>query len=92
MPESAKRAIIQTATLDFASISANADDEEVVTVVGVGQHALEVVAVSAPSLEAGLVATGFVSDVDEVTVRVSNVTGSPVDPASQDFQIAVFHG
>lgn len=91
MPESFKRAILHTETLDLASVGGQGEIDTAVTVAGVLNQGHEVVAVSAPALESGLVATGMVTDVDEVTVRVTNVTGVGVDPASQDFNIAVFH-
>lgn len=87
MPESRKRAILATATLDFDSIAANDDDEETVTVGGAQLGG--VVAVSAPSLDSGLVATAYVSAAETVTVRVSNVTVGAIDAASQDFHLAV---
>jgi hypothetical protein len=87
MPESHKRTILATATLDFASIAANTDDEETVAVGGV--QVGSVVAVSAPSLDSGLVASGYVSASEVVTVRVSNVTVGAIDAASQDFYISV---
>jgi hypothetical protein len=91
MPESFKRAIMVQATIDFASIAANVDDENTVVVNGVFNNGTEVVAVSAPALEVGLVVSGFVSDVNEVTVRVSNVTIGAIDAADQAFNIAVIH-
>lgn len=87
MPESHKRAILATATLDFGSVSAN-DDAELTASVG-GAQLGSVVAVSAPSLDSGLVASGYVSAAETVTVRVSNVTVGAIDPASQDFLISV---
>jgi hypothetical protein len=89
--ESSKRAILHTATLDLASVGSGAEIDTAVTVPGVMNRGHEVVVVSAASLESGLVASGFVSDVDEVTVRVSNVSGVGVDPAEQAFNIAVIN-
>lgn len=91
MVESSKRAILHQETLDLASVGTGAEIDTAVTIPGVLNQGHEVVIVSAPSLEAGLVATGFVSDVDEVTVRVSNVSAAGVDPAEQAFNIAVLN-
>lgn len=91
MPESFKRAILHSETLDLASVGTGAEIDTAVAVPGVANHGHEVVVVSAPSLESGLTASGFVSDVGEVTVRVSNVSGVGVDPAEQQFNIAVLH-
>lgn len=42
---------------------------------------------AAPSLEDGLVISGgaFSDAKDVVKVKIANVTGAPIDPASQDF-------
>lgn len=85
--ETGKRLIRTTATLDLASVGAAGEIDTAVSVPGaeLGNVAM----VSAPSLESGLVASAFVSDAGEVTVRVSNVSAGGVDPAEQDFHIAV---
>lgn len=85
--EGSKREIIATANLDFGSIAANTDLELTATVthVKLGQ----VAAVSAPSLNSGLVASAYVSAADTVTIRVSNVTVGALDPAAQDFFLSV---
>jgi hypothetical protein len=87
MAESGKRLIMATATLDFGSVSAN-DDAELTASVG-GAEVGQVATVSAPSLDSGLVASAYVSAAGTVTVRVSNVTAGAIDPASQDFYLAV---
>lgn len=91
--ETRKRAIIHSATLDLASVGAGAEIDTAVTLpasadVKVG----DVAVVNAPALEAGLVATASVTGDNEVTIRVTNVTGLGVDPASQDFHIVIFGG
>jgi hypothetical protein len=84
--EGSKREIVATASLDFDTL-ANADAELTVDMPGVKLgHA---VSVSAAALDAGLVATGYVSAANEVTVRLSNVTTGAVNPAEQDFYISV---
>jgi hypothetical protein len=89
MARSSKRANIESTTLDFGTVAAQADAELTMAVNGVFNNGDEIVVVSAPVLEAGLVASGYVSDVDEVTIRLSNVTAAPIDPDLQDFNIAV---
>lgn len=85
--ETGKRLILHTATLDLASVGSQGEIDTAVTVVGAKPG--HVAMVSAPALEAGLIASAFVSDLDEVTIRVSNVTGVGVDPDEQDFNIVV---
>lgn len=76
-----------TLTHDFGSIADGARGSQTVTVTGAatGDHVL----VTAPSLEAGGIATGYVSAADTVTVLVSNFSGGALDPASQDFIVLV---
>ncbi len=89
MAQSSKRATIESTTLEFTPIAAQSDAELTMTVNGVFNTGDEIVVVSAPVLEAGLMATGYVSATDEVTIRVSNVTAGAIDPAEQDFNVAV---
>ena len=86
---SSKRAIVQSTTLDYTSVAAQSDVELTMTVNGVFNTGDEIVVVSAPALETGLVASGYVSDVDQVTIRVTNITADAKDPASQDFNVAI---
>lgn len=72
---------------DFGSISANTTAELTQAVTGVETG--DVVVVSAPSLESGLVATAYASAADEVTIRVANVTAGGIDPADQTFYVTV---
>lgn len=82
--------ITGTGTIDYGSIAAGAVGTGTVTVTGavVG----DAVAVGVPStFNTGLLAFGFVSAADTVTIRVFNGTGSPVDPASGTFRATVIH-
>lgn len=91
MYESSKRATVATLTVDAGSVAAASTLDVTATLAGVtllGQET-PVVVVSAPSLEAGLCATAFVSAEDEITIRLCNVTAGAIDPASQDFLVAV---
>ena len=75
-------------TLDFPSTAAAATSTLTTTVTGarVGDDVL----VTPTTPVAGLVYSGYVSANDTVTVRVINVTASPVDPASQVYGVVVF--
>lgn len=87
MAESRKRAILSTATIDVAQVAAGATGETTTTVKGARPGMVAMA--NAASAEAGLVVSAYVSDNDEVTIRVANVTGLAVDPADQEYLIAV---
>lgn len=77
-----------TATLDFPSIAAGSSQELTITVTGAAVG--DTVALGAPAaIEAGLVWNGYVSATNTVKVRVSNITGSAVDPASATWKATV---
>lgn len=78
-----------TSTIDFGSISAGAtSDSTGITVTGAATG--DAVIVGAPAaIEAGLVVTAYVSAANTVKVRVANVTGSPINPASGSFTVVV---
>jgi len=79
-----------TATLDFASISAQTGADLTVTVTGakVGDS----VAIGLPAAPlAGVAFMGFVSATDTVTVRAMNYTGSSKDPASATYRVTVYN-
>jgi len=80
---------VKTPTLDFGTVGAGADVELTTFVNGVFNTGDEIVVVSAPTLETGLVASGYVSNVNQVTIRVSNVTVGAIDPADQQYNLAV---
>jgi hypothetical protein len=90
MAESRKRAILSSATVDFDSVAAGGVEIEAVTVRGARTG--DVVLVNSPSAEVGLSVDAYVSDTDEVTIRAFNPTGAPIDPASQDFSLAIIGG
>lgn len=72
-----------------AEIAAGATGDTAVTVSGAA--AGDVVIANIPALlEAGLVFGGaWVSDTDEVTIRLGNVTGSPVNGASLSWSLTL---
>lgn len=77
-----------TATLDFPSIAAAGQQELTVTLTGavVGDQ----VQVGPPAtLEGGLVPSARVSAPDTVTVRLSNITGAAIDPASAAWRVTI---
>lgn len=77
-----------SATLDFGSISAQTCAELTITVTGANTG--DNVALGPPSsIEAGLSWSGYVSAANTVTVRLCNVTGSPIDPASASWRCVV---
>lgn len=74
--------------LNFGSIAAGASADLTVEVLTarVGQN----VSLSLPAaIDAGLVFNAFVSADDTVTVRCTNTTGSPIDPAAAFFTVCV---
>lgn len=86
--ESSKRELLAEVTIDPASIAAGATGDETATVrfATVGQR----VSITPTALEAGLVIGGaWVSDVDEITIRLANVTASPINAASQTFLVSL---
>lgn len=76
-----------TVTLDPASVPANEiPAAQTFTVEGLLPDM--VVFVSGPSLEDEVfIADAWVSDTDTLNVRFGNVSGSPINPASQSFDI-----
>jgi hypothetical protein len=79
-----------TATLDFGSISAAAQADLTITVTGAATG--DEVIMSLPAAPtAGLVFNAFVSAANTVTIRASNITGSPVDPASASYGVIVIN-
>ena len=75
-------------TLDLGSIAAGA--VSTLTVAVPGAKPGNTVTIGAPAaLDAGLLWCGAVSANDEVTIRVYNPTGSPIDPASATWTVRV---
>jgi hypothetical protein len=77
-----------TASLDFTSISAASQASLTITVTGaaVGD---EVIMALPAAPAAGLVFNAFVSAADTVTIRASNISGSPVDAAAATYGVIV---
>ena len=82
------RTLAAAATLDFPSISAAGTQTLTITVPGA--HVNDVVLLGLPAtVNAGVVFDARVSAADTVTVRASNITASPVDPASALYEVVV---
>ena len=77
-----------TASLDFGSISAVSQANLTITVTGaaVGD---EVIMALPAAPAAGIVFNAFVSAANTVTIRASNITASPVDPAAATYGVIV---
>lgn len=77
-----------SASLDFGSISAATQADLTITVTGaaVGD---EVVMALPAAPAAGIVFNAFVSAANTVTVRASNISGSPVNPAAATYGVVV---
>jgi hypothetical protein len=79
-----------TGTLDFASIAAGASEDLTIALAGVAVG--DSVSLGLPAApEAGIIFQGFVSAADTVTVRATNITAAPIDPASADYRVTVFN-
>lgn len=77
-----------TASLNFPSIAANSSADLTITVTGAALGDKVSVGYSA-LIEAGLIPWAFVSATDTVTIRMMNVTSSPIDPSSRTFNVAI---
>lgn len=75
-------------TINYGSISAAASEDQTITVTGAAVGDPVIIGLPA-AIETGLVFTAFVSAADTVTLRASNITGSPIDPASATFKAMV---
>jgi hypothetical protein len=73
-----------SASLNFGSIGAAAQADLTITITGaaVGD---EVIMALPAAPTAGLIFNAFVSAADTVTVRASNITAAPIDPAAATF-------
>lgn len=85
MPESRKRAVLFSESLDFPSIAAGETAELAFTK---GLHhgnarAGDAVALGSPAfLDVGLMAFAYVDASDDVVVRLHNTTGAAIDPSA----------
>ena len=77
-----------SATLDFDSIAPGAQADLTLTVTG-AQTGDSVVLGLPPAPTGGIVWNAFVSATDTVTLRASNISGSPVDPVAAVYKVKV---
>lgn len=81
--------LTDTAVLDFPNLLAFTSADLTVTVTGAAVG--DSVALGPPAtIEAGLLWCGWVSAADTVSVRVYNLTGIAVNPASATWRVTVF--
>ena len=80
-----------TAALDVASVSANTSAEQTFSVRGLVTS--DVVLVNKPALDAGLIiGNARVSAADTLAITFGNLTGSPINPGSETYNIYAFRG
>lgn len=77
-----------SAALDFGSISAAAQADLTITVTGAAAGDEVILALPAAPA-AGIVFNAFVSAANTVTVRASNISAAPVNPASATYGVIV---
>lgn len=77
-----------SASLDFGSISAGAQADLTITVTGAAAGNEVIMALPAAPA-AGIVFNAFVSAANTVTVRASNISGSPVNPSPATYGVVV---
>jgi hypothetical protein len=82
------KALSGSASLNFGSISAVSQADLTITVTGaaVGDE-VTMALPAAPA--AGIVFNAFVSAANTVTIRASNITAAPVDPAAATYGVIV---
>ncbi len=77
---------VKAFTVDAGSVSANSYLDVNLSTTFKPAKVNDIFIVVAPSLDGGLViGPGIVTTAGTVTARISNVTGSPINPASQTF-------
>ena len=78
----------KTVTINPGSIPAGSTANQFVSMPSAAVG--DAVAIGPPAaLEAGLVVTGYVSAADIVQIRIANVTGAAIDPASGSWRVVV---
>lgn len=81
--------ITYTATLDPSSVSANTTEEQTFTVTGL-QSSDVVLDVQKPSHTAGIVLGNSRASADDtLALTLGNLTGSPIDPGSEDYLVTI---
>jgi len=75
-------AFTASASLTWGSIAAGASATQVITCSGAAVQDRVLVGLAAAGVSAGLIVTAWVSSTNNITVRLTNVTASPVTPHS----------
>ena len=84
------KVLTASASLNFPSISAASQADLTITVAGAATGDEVIMALPAAPA-AGLVFNAFVSAANTVTVRASNISGSPVDAAAATYGVIVIN-
>lgn len=75
------------ATFDPASVAANSESVQTITIAGVTTQ--DIISVNKPTNTAGLDLVGaWASAADTVSVKFRNATGSPIDPGQETYIVA----
>jgi len=78
-----------SASLNFPSTAAAASSDLTIAVTGAAVN--DPVSMGLPAAPtAGIVFNAFVSAADTVTIRATNITANPVDPAPAAYKVRVF--
>lgn len=81
--------ITYTVTLDPSSVSANTTEEQTFTVTGIESSDV-VLDVQKPSHTAGIVLGNSRASADDtLALTLGNLTGSPIDPGSEDYLVTI---
>jgi len=86
---SPKRSLSKTASLDFPSIAAQTSQELTVTVTGAATTDVAVASPDDATIEANLCWSAYVSAANTVKIRLTNPTGSAIDPAVRTWRVVV---
>lgn len=77
-----RRAFTATASLTWGAIAAGASATQTVTVTGAVANDRVMLGLPAAGINAGLISEAWVSSANTVTIRLTNITASPITPAS----------
>lgn len=77
-----RRAFTASASLTWGAIGAAGSSSQTVTVTGAAVNDRVILGLPAAGVDAGLIAQAWVSSANTVTIRLTNITASPITPAS----------
>lgn len=75
--------------LDFGAISANTTSELTFTMLGARKEDIVQVTPQTGLTSGLIIAYAYVSEDDTITLRLGNITGSPINPSSTKFNVIV---